>query len=134
MAEMVESKLVAIDTESRIVGQINGLAVLNIGDSQFGKPNRITVSAGIGRDGIIDVEREAALGGRLHTKGVMILGGYLTDKFASDFPLSLVAHIAFEQSYQEVDGDSASSAELYALLSCLAELPINQGIAVILYF
>ena len=130
MAEMVESKLVAIDTESRIVGQINGLAVLNIGDSQFGKPNRITVSAGIGRDGIIDVEREAALGGRLHTKGVMILGGYLTDKFASDFPLSLVAHIAFEQSYQEVDGDSASSAELYALLSCLAELPINQGIAV----
>lgn len=130
MAEMVESGLVAIDTERRIAGQINGLAVINIGDSRFGRPNRITVSVGIGKDGIIDVERESALGGRLHTKGVMILGGYLTDKFASDFPLSLVAHIAFEQSYQEVDGDSASSAELYALLSCLADLPINQGIAV----
>jgi len=130
MAEMVETGLVVIVTDGEIVGQINGLAVINIGDSHFGRPTRITVSLGIGRDGIIDIERESALGGRLHTKGVMIIGGYLTDKFASDFPLSLVAHIAFEQSYQEVDGDSASSTELYALLSCLSGLPIKQGIAV----
>ena len=130
MAEMVRNGLVVIDTDGEVVGQINGLAVINVGDSHFGRPNRITASVGIGREGIIDVERESALGGRLHTKGVMIIGGYLTDKFASNFPLSLVAHIAFEQSYQEVDGDSASSAELYALLSCLSDLPINQGIAV----
>ena len=130
MAEMVESGLVVIDTHGKVVGQINGLAVINVGDSHFGRPSRITASVGIGREGIIDVERESALGGRLHTKGVMILGGYLTDKFASSFPLSLVGHIAFEQSYQEVDGDSASSAELYTILSCLSDLPINQGIAV----
>lgn len=128
--EMIERGLISIDTESHIVGQINGLAVVGQGDSAFGRPGRITVSVGSGKEGLIDIEREASLGGRLHTKGVMILAGYLSDKLAGDVPLSLVARLTFEQSYDEIDGDSASSAELYAILSRLSEVPINQGIAV----
>ena len=88
------------------------------------------MSVGAGREGLIDIERESELGGRLHTKGVLILGGYLADKLAGDIPMSLVARLTFEQSYEEIDGDSASSAELYAILSHLADLPIKQGIAV----
>lgn len=128
--EMIERGLVSIDTESHIVGQINGLAVVGQGDSAFGRPGRITVSIGSGKEGLIDIERESSLGGRLHTKGVMILAGYLSDKLAGDVPLSLAARLTFEQSYDEIDGDSASSAELYAILSRLSEVPINQGIAV----
>ena len=130
IVEMIQRGTIAIDTEGEAVGQINGLAVDGLGDFSFGRPGRITVSIGAGREGLIDIEREARLGGRLHTKGVMILGGYLADRLAQDIPLSLTARLTFEQSYDEIDGDSASSAELYALLSRLADVPIKQGIAV----
>jgi len=119
-----------IDTEGEKVGQVNGLSVLDMGDFAFGKPTRITASLGVGREGLIDIEREAKLGGRIHTKGVMILNGYMTDKFVRDIPLSLSARLVFEQSYEEVEGDSASSTELYALLSRLSDVPIKQKIAV----
>jgi predicted ATP-dependent protease len=96
----------------------------------FGRPSRITASVGLGRGGVVDIEREANLGGPLHTKGVLILSGYLVEQYAQDKPLSLSARLVFEQSYGGVDGDSASSTELYALLSSLSGLPIKQGIAV----
>lgn len=130
IAEMIQRGTLIIDTEGEEIGQVNGLAVLDLGNFSFGKPSRITATVALGRGGLIDIEREAKLGGPLHTKGVMILSGYLADKFASDTPLSLSARLVFEQSYSGVDGDSASSTELYALLSRLAELPIKQGIAV----
>jgi predicted ATP-dependent protease len=104
--------------------------VIDLGDFAFGKPTRITASVGVGREGLIDIEREAKLGGRLHTKGVMILNGYIAEKYVRDIPLSLSARLVFEQSYQEVEGDSASSAELYTILSRLADMPIKQGVAV----
>ena len=128
--EMIEEGSILIDTHSKKVGQINGLVVYDLGDYSFGKPNRIDVNVGIGRAGIVDIEREVQLGGPLHSKGVMILNGYLTQKFAQDKPLSLSAHLVFEQSYDGIEGDSASSAELYLLLSGLSDLPINQSIAV----
>ena len=130
IVEMIRRGTIAIDTAGEAVGQVNGLAVLSLGDFSFGRPGRITVSVSPGREGLIDIEREARLGGRLHTKGVMILGGYLADKHAQDIPLSLVARLTMEQSYEEVEGDSASSAELYALLSRLAGLPVRQDTAV----
>ena len=130
IVEMIQRGTIAIDTEGEAIGQINGLAIIGLGDFAFGRPGRITVSVGAGREGLIDIERESQLGGRLHTKGVMILGGYLADRLARDIPLSLVARLTFEQSYEEIEGDSASSAELYAILSRLSELPIKQGIAV----
>ena len=128
--DLIAMGTINIDTEGEVVGQVNGLAVLDLGDFSFGRPGRITVSVSPGRQGLIDIEREANLGGRLHTKGVMILGGYLADKHAQDIPMSLAARLTMEQSYAEIEGDSASSAELYALLSRLADLPIKQGIAV----
>ena len=109
---------------------MNGLAVISLGDFAFGKPNRITASVSVGREGLVDIERESKLGGPLHTKGVMILNGYIADKYVREVPLSLSARLVFEQSYEEVEGDSASSTELYALLSRLADVPIKQGIAV----
>ncbi len=128
--EMIERGIVKIDVAGEEVGQVNGLSVSGWGDIAFGQPSRITVSVGPGREGIMDIEREAKLGGPIHTKGVMILGGYLVEKYAQDKPLSLAARLVFEQSYSEVEGDSASSTELYALLSKLSGLPIKQGIAV----
>jgi lon-related putative ATP-dependent protease len=128
--EMIEQGMIMIDTEGERVGQVNGLSVIDLGDFSFGRPSRITASVGVGREGLIDIEREAKLGGRLHTKGVMILNGYLTEKYVQDIPMSLSARLVFEQSYDEIDGDSASSTELYALLSRLADVPIKQGIAV----
>jgi len=112
------------------VGQINSLSVIQLGDLCFGRPNRITASVAAGREGLIDIEREAKLGGPIHTKGVLILSGLLAERYASSIPLSLAARIVFEQSYEEVEGDSASSTELYALLSALSGAPLNQGIAV----
>ncbi len=100
-----------IDTEGSRVGQVNGLSVLSTGDFAFGRPSRVTASIGVGREGIVDIEREAALGGPIHTKGVLILSGYLNAKYAPDKPLSLSARLVFEQSYDGVDGDSASSTE-----------------------
>jgi len=128
--EMIERGAVMIDATGEEVGQVNGLSVLSWGDIAFGQPSRITVSVGPGREGLMDIEREAKLGGPIHTKGVMILSGYLIEKYAQDKPLSLSASLVFEQSYSEVEGDSASSTELYALLSSLSGLPIKQGIAV----
>jgi predicted ATP-dependent protease len=109
---------------------VHGLAVVGVGDDAFGHPVRITATAGVGREGVVDIERQAELGGRLHSKGVLILGGYLSDTYAADKPLALAARLVFEQSYQQVEGDSASLAELVALLSRLAEVPVRQGIAV----
>jgi len=128
--EMIDKGMIIIDTDGEKIGQVNGLEVIDLGDFAFGKPSRITASLGVGREGLIDIEREAKLGGRLHTKGVMILSGYITDKYTRNIPLSLSARLVFEQSYEEVEGDSASSTELYALLSRLADVPIKQGIAV----
>ena len=128
--EMIERGVIKIDIIGDQVGQVNGLSVLEMGDVMFGQPNRITASIGLGRAGVMDIEREAELGGPTHTKGVMILGGFLAEKFSQDKPLSLSARLVFEQSYSGVDGDSASSTELYAILSALSGLPIRQGIAV----
>ncbi len=128
--ETIRRDIVMIDTTSEKVGQINGLAVLQIGAFAFGRPNRITARVRLGSGRLTDIEREAELGGALHTKGVMILWGYLSGKFAEDMPLALAATLGFEQSYGGVEGDSASSAELYALLSALSRVPIRQGLAV----
>ena len=119
-----------IDTEGEKVGQINGLSVIQLGGHAFGHPGRITAQVRMGGGEVIDIEREVNLGGSLHSKGMMILSGYLMGHFVSDKPLSLSASIVFEQSYNGVDGDSASSTELYALLSALSGLPINQSLAV----
>jgi len=128
--EMIERGMIKIDISGEKVGQVNGLSVLDLGDFAFGQPNRITASISIGKTGVMDIEREAELGGPTHTKGVMILAGYLAGKFAQDKPLSLNARLAFEQSYSGVEGDSASSTELYAILSALSEIPIKQSLAV----
>ena len=128
--EMIERDTIQIDVQGRQVGQVNGLSVIGLGDISFGQPSRITVSIGMGRDGLVDIEREANLGGPIHTKGVLILSGYLAEKYAYDKPLSLSARVVFEQSYSGVEGDSASLAELCAILSSLSGLPIVQGIAV----
>src|SRR5438309_1819526 len=128
--EMIEEGTLLVDVSGARVGQVNGLSVLEIGGYSFGKPVRITATAALGKAGLINVEREANLSGRFHDKGVQIIAGYLRSQFAQDKPLSLAASICFEQSYSGVDGDSASSTEIYALLSALSGLPIRQDIAV----
>lgn len=128
--EYIKDGTILIDTEGAVAGQVNGLSVLDTGEYSFGRPSRITAVAYAGKKGVINVEREVKMSGSIHDKGVLILGGYLGDKFAQRAPLSLTASIAFEQSYGGVDGDSASSTELYAILSTLAEVPIKQNIAV----
>ncbi len=128
--EMIERGVILIDTVTESVGQVNGLSVLELGDFAFGMPSRVTASIGLGREGVMDIEREAKMGGPIHTKGVLILSGYLNEKYAQDKPLSLSARLVFEQSYEGVEGDSASSTELYAILSALSGLPIKQSFAV----
>ncbi|MBN2408870.1 MAG: AAA family ATPase [Candidatus Aminicenantes bacterium] len=128
--EMIEEGTILIDTEGREVGQVNGLSVYDMGQFAFGKPTRITAKTAVGRGGVINIEREADLSGPTHNKGVLILGGYLRGKYAQKTPFSLSASIALEQSYSGVDGDSASSTEVYAILSSLSRLPIRQDIAV----
>jgi predicted ATP-dependent protease len=128
--EMMERGTIMIDTDGEVVGQVNGLSVYSLGDVTFGKPSRITCRTFLGRHGIINIERESRLSGPIHNKGVLILNGYVGSRFAQDFPLSLSASLCFEQSYEGVEGDSASSTELYALLSSLADVPIKQHIAV----
>ncbi len=128
--EMIERNHILVDTTGEQVGQVNGLAVLQLGDYTFGKPSRITATVHAGKSGIVDIEREADLGGHSHTKGIMILKGFLGERFGVEKPFSLSASLAFEQSYSMVDGDSASSTELYALLSSMSGVPIRQGIAV----
>ncbi|MGB9837006.1 MAG: Lon protease family protein [Candidatus Saccharicenans sp.] len=128
--ELIEEGTLLIDTEGKVVGQVNGLAVYDTGELTFGKPTRITARTSTGRAGLINIEREADLSGKTHNKGVLILAGYLRGKYAQDKPFALSASIAFEQSYSGVDGDSASSTEAYAILSSLSGLPLRQDIAV----
>ncbi len=128
--ETLERGVLLVDTSGQKVGQINGLSLLQLGDFAFARPSRITARVHVGQGRVTDIEREAKLGGPLHSKGVMILWGYLAGRFAQEVPLSLAATLVFEQSYSAVEGDSASSAELYALLSALAEAPIRQDLAV----
>ena len=128
--EMIKDNTLLIDTSSSKVGQINGLTIMNVGDYTFGKPVKITANTYTGKNGIINIEREVELSGSSHSKGVLILSGYLGEMFAQNMPLSLTASICFEQLYSGVDGDSASSTELYAILSSLSGIPINQAFAV----
>jgi lon-related putative ATP-dependent protease len=128
--EMIKREILLIDTDITAPGQVNGLSVIGLGDFEFGIPSRVTASVGLGREGIVDIEREAKMGGPIHTKGVLILSGYLNEKHAQDKPLSLSARLVFEQNYEGIEGDSASSTELYAILSALSGLPIKQSIAV----
>ncbi|AMV71639.1 ATP-binding protein [Desulfuromonas carbonis] len=128
--ELLEEGTLLVDTDGAVVGQVNGLSVYLLGDYSFGKPSRVTVRTYLGKGGVVNIEREAKLSGPIHDKGVLILTGFLGDRFAQDKPLALAASICFEQSYGGIEGDSASSAELYALLSSLSGAPLNQGIAV----
>ena len=128
--QMIKEESLLIDTDGFEVGQINGLTVISVGDYSFGKPARITASTYVGKEGIVNIEREVEMSGSSHSKGVLILTGYLGEQFAQDMPLSLTANLCFEQLYGGVDGDSASSTEAYAILSSLSGIPINQSIAV----
>jgi predicted ATP-dependent protease len=128
--ELITEGTIRVDVAGETAGQVNGLAVIDLGDIRFGKPSRITAKTYMGRSGVVDIEREAKMSGKIYDKGVLILSGYLGAKYAQNFPLGLGASLCFEQSYEGIDGDSASSTELYALLSSLADIPIRQGIAV----
>lgn len=128
--EMIKSGKIMVETEGYRIGQINGLAVMGTRDATFGIPTKITAQTYVGKSGIMNIERETALSGQIHNKGLMILTGFLSGEFAKNRPIPLSASITFEQTYTPIDGDSASSTELYVLLSSLAEVPINQGIAV----
>jgi predicted ATP-dependent protease len=128
--EMISEGTIMIDVDGSVIGQLNGLSVHTLGDISFGRPSRITAKTFLGRGGVINIERESQLSGPIHNKGVMILSGYLGWKYAQDNPLSLSASICFEQSYEGVDGDSASSAELYAIVSSISGIPLKQNIAV----
>jgi ATP-dependent Lon protease len=128
--EMIDDGTIMIDSDGAVIGQVNGLSVYSFGDHAFGKPSRITAKTSMGKAGIINIEREVEMSGPIHNKGVYILAGYLRDKYAQDKPITMSASICFEQSYSGVEGDSASSTELYALLSSLSGLPLRQDIAV----
>lgn len=130
LQEAIDDGTIAIETAGERVGQVNGLAILDLGDHSFGKPSRITARVSLGHGTLVSIEREVELSGPTHSKGFLILAGYLAGTYAQEFPLALHATITFEQSYDGIDGDSASSTELYALLSALADVPIRQGIAV----
>jgi lon-related putative ATP-dependent protease len=128
--EMIRKKHILIELSGKKTGQVNALSIIDMGDLMIGKPSKITCTINLGKEGVITVEREAELSGPIHTKGVLILNGYLAEHFFQDKPISLSARLVFEQSYAEIEGDSASSTELYALLSSLSKVPIQQGIAV----
>lgn len=128
--ELISQGTILVDIDGRKVGQVNGLSVLQLGAYAFGRPSRVTASVAMGRAGIVNIERESRLSGSIHDKGLLILSGYLRNRYGQDKPLALSASLCFEQSYSGVEGDSASSTELYALLSRLAELPVRQDLAV----
>ena len=130
LQEMMERGDILVDTEGEVIGQINGLSVYGTGDYSFGRPSRITAQVYLGKEGVINIEREAKLSGSIHDKGVLILSGFLGGKYAKDKPLTLSASLAFEQSYGGIDGDSASCAELVALLSSISGVPIKQNLAI----
>jgi predicted ATP-dependent protease len=128
--ELIAEGTLLVDTEGAEIGQVNGLSVMQLADYAFGRPSRVTARVFMGRGGMVNIEREVKLSGPIHDKGVLILTGYLGGRYAHDKPLSFSASICFEQSYEGVEGDSASSTELYALLSALSGVPLKQGIAV----
>jgi lon-related putative ATP-dependent protease len=128
--DMIREKLLIVDVDGSTVGQINALSVLSLGDYSFGRPCRVTASVCAGQAGVVDIERQARLGGPIHTKGVLIISGFLGKCYGQSHPLNLTASLTFEQSYDEIDGDSASAAELIALLSALADIPIDQSKAI----
>jgi lon-related putative ATP-dependent protease len=128
--DLIEQGTILIDTQGEVAGQLNGLSIIDLGDYRFGRPSRITATVAPGRLGVVDIERQARLGGPLHSKGVLILSGYLSGTYATSVPLSVSALIVFEQSYEGVEGDSASTAELYAILSALSAVPLKQTVAV----
>jgi predicted ATP-dependent protease len=130
LREAIQRRTILIDTQGARVGQVNGLSVVDLGPFAFGHPSRITARVRLGKGEVLDIQREVELGGPVHSKGVLILSGFLGARYTPDRPLSLAASLVFEQTYAEVEGDSASCAELYALLSALAELPIKQSLAV----
>jgi lon-related putative ATP-dependent protease len=130
LRELVDRGTLAIETDGERVGQVNGLSIIDLGDYAFAIPARVTATTSVGRAGVASIEREIKLSGPIHSKGVLTLAGYLSSAYAHDVPLALSATLTFEQSYDEVEGDSASSTELYALLSALADAPVDQGIAV----
>jgi len=130
LKELIKNGSIMLKTDGEEVGKINGLTIINTGDATFGKPVLITANTYLGNQGVINIEREVSMSGTTHSKGVYILASYIGQKFAQNIPLSLTASICFEQLYNGVDGDSASSTELYAILSSLSEVPIKQGIAV----
>jgi lon-related putative ATP-dependent protease len=130
LRQLITQGTILVDIDGRKVGQINGLAVLQIGEHSFGRPSRVTASVAMGQAGIVNIERESRLSGSIHDKGLLILAGYLRNRYGQDKPLTLSASLCFEQSYSGIEGDSASSTELYALLSRLAELPVRQDLAV----
>ena len=125
MQESILDNTIMVETSGKAVGQINGLSVLDLGDCMFGKPSKITANTFIGKSGIVNIEREADMSGTSHTKGVLILSAYIGEKYAQDLPLALTASLCFEQLYGGVDGDSASSTEVYAILSSLYDVPIT---------
>lgn len=128
--ELIKEGTLLVDVKDKVAGQINGISIVDLGDYSFGLPSRITARTYMGQKGLVDIQREAKLSGKIHSKGIMIICGYLGEKFSQDKPLSFSASLSFEQTYSEIDGDSASSAEIYVLLSSLSGLPIDQGIAV----
>jgi predicted ATP-dependent protease len=128
--EQVKKDIFWVETTGSRVGQINCLSILQTGDHTFGKPGRITANVSMGKAGVVTIDRESDLSGKTHTKGVMVLSGFLREHFAQERPLALTASLCFEQTYGMVDGDSASSTELFAILSAISEVPIYQGIAV----
>jgi lon-related putative ATP-dependent protease len=129
MQDHIQEGMLFIETSGSVIGQVNGLSVYMLGDYAFARPSRITAAISLGREGVVAIERESKMSGNIHTKGVMILSSFLRRRFAQDKPLTLSAHLTFEQSYGMVDGDSASAAELIAILSCLADVPLSQNIA-----
>jgi predicted ATP-dependent protease len=127
---MIERGEILVDTEGKAVGQVNGLSVLDIGDYVFGQPSRITARVYLGDEGVVNIEREAKMSGRIHDKAVMILTGFLGERYAKDMPLTISASIAFEQNYGGIEGDSATCAELIALLSGISGIPVRQDLAI----
>ncbi|MFN4227474.1 MAG: Lon protease family protein [Candidatus Ratteibacteria bacterium] len=128
--ELIKEGTIMVDTDGEKVGQINGLSVISLGDYSFGKPSKITCNVYMGKSGVVNIDREVKLAGRIHNKGFLILNNYINEKYGQEQPISFSASICFEQLYEEIEGDSASSTEIYVLLSALANLPIKQGIAV----
>ena len=129
LQEFIDEGMLFIETEGKVVGQMNGLSVYALGDHAFGRPSRITATIGLGKEGVVTIDRESQLSGNIHNKGVLILAGFLKSRFAQQKPLTLSASLAFEQSYGMVEGDSASMAELCTLMSALAEVPLAQNLA-----